>query len=202
MRAFLELDDPAEQAGFWRRQLDTRRFRAAFDALFSVTALRAVYASPFLAFLPPRLGAVMRARMERCFARHPNRTNPYARALLLGELADDPPRPRAGAIELVHADAADVPRARARRAASTASRCRTSSTAPSPAYRARLFAAVQRAAAPGAIVVLRSFAEPTAALPTNRAADDRSMLWGIVDVRPAAELTPGVAGTARSTATG
>ena len=44
----------------------------------------------------------MRARMERCFARHPNRDNAHARSLLLGEFAElsgarrgkaDPPRP-------------------------------------------------------------------------------------------------------------
>ena len=57
-----------------------------------------------------------------------------------------------------------------------------------PGYERRLIAAVQRAAAPGAIAILRSFREPEAAWPTNRAAEDRSMLWGIVDARPAAEL--------------
>ena len=56
------------------------------------------------------------------------------------------------------------------------------------AYQARLVAAVKRAAAPDAVVVLRSFREAPAALPTNRAAEDRAMLWGIVDVRPAATL--------------
>ena len=55
-------------------------------------------------------------------------------------------------------------------------------------YRQRLSAAVRRAAAPGAIAVLRSFGEPGVASPTNRAAEDRAMLWGIVDVRPAAAL--------------
>ena len=56
VRAFLDLDDPAEQIAFWRRHLDTRRFRTALDGFLSVTALRAVYASPFLDFLPRRLG--------------------------------------------------------------------------------------------------------------------------------------------------
>jgi hypothetical protein len=47
-----------------------------------------------------------------------------------------------------------------------------------------LFAAVRRAAAPDATVVLRSFAEPTHASPYDAAAHDRSILWGVVDVRP------------------
>ena len=187
LAAFLDLDEPEAQLAFWRRELDTRRFRAAFDALFSVTALRAVYASPFLAFLPRRLGAVMRGRLERGFARHPNRANPYARALLAGAAPDEPPLPATNAIELVHGDAA----AWLERAPAAAFDGFTLSNVLDGAderYRARLFAAVRRAAAPGATVVLRSFAEPPAPLPTNQASDDRSLLWGIVDVRPAATL--------------
>ena len=185
--SFLALDDPAEQAARWRSQLDTRRFRAAFGALFSVVALRAIYASPFLSFLPPRLGAVMRARMARCFARHPNRTNPYAHALLRGDLPGDAPAIRPGAIELVHGDAAGwLERAPAGSLHGfTLSNILDGAGDP---YRARLFAAVRRAAAPDAVVVLRSFREPSAPLATNRAAEDRAMLWGVVDVRPAAQL--------------
>ena len=59
----------------------------------------------------------------------------------------------------------------------------------SVAYEQRLFAAVKRAAAPGAVAVLRSFREPPFMLPTNHAAEDRAMLWGIVDVRPALSMS-------------
>jgi len=185
--AFLDLDDPSAQLAFWRQHLDTRRFRAGLDALLSVTALRAVYASPFLGFLPRHLGAVMRGRMERCFARHPNRHNPYARALLLGELVAEPPPPPPGRISLVHADAAAWLEAAPAGSVDGFTLSNILDGA-EPPYRARLLAAVRHAAAPNAPVVLRSFAEPAQATATNRAADDRSMLWGIVDVRPAAEL--------------
>jgi len=187
LRAFLDLDDPGEQTAYWHGHLDTWRFRAAFDGLLSLTALSAVYASPFLDFLPPRFGAVMRGRMERCFARHPNRTNPYARALLLGELSGEPPRPEAKEIRLVHADAAACLE---REPAGSFDGFALSNIldGADAAYARRLIAAVKRAAAPDAVTVLRSFREARIALPTNRAAEDRAMLWGIVDVRPATTL--------------
>jgi S-adenosylmethionine:diacylglycerol 3-amino-3-carboxypropyl transferase len=56
------------------------------------------------------------------------------------------------------------------------------------AYRERLFAAVKRAASPEAMTVLRSFGEADADSAANRAAADRSMLWGTVLVRPADAL--------------
>jgi len=187
VRTFVALDDPAEQMEYWQRQLNTWRFRTALDGLFSVTALRSVYSSPLLEFLPRRLGAVMRARMERCFARHPNRSNPYARSLLLGELSPDPPPPEAKNIRLVHADAAGFleNEAPASFEGFTLSNILDGAD---DAYRQRLFAAIKRAAAPGATTVLRSFSDVDASSPANRAADDRAMLWGSVLVRPAAEL--------------
>ena len=187
LRAFLDLDDPAAQIAEYRQHLDTRRFRAAFDGLFSVTALRSIYAAPFLDFLPRRLGAVLRGRMERCFARHPNRTNPYARALFLGDLPDEPPPPEAKQIQLVHADAAGFLEGAAAGSFEGFALSNILDGA-GAGYRARLAAAVRRAAAPGAVVVLRSFAEPAGDATDDRAADDRSMLWGIVQVRPAGSL--------------
>jgi len=187
LRTFLELEDPVQQSAYWRGHLDTRRFRVALDALLSITALRAVYASPLLDFLPPRLGAVMRARMARCFARHPNRSNPYARALLMGELPDDPPPAQVRAIRLVHADAAGYLEGEPAASFDGFALSNILDGA-DPGYAQRLLAAVKRAAAPGAVAVLRSFREPQDAGPENRAPDDRAMLWGVVDVRAAAAL--------------
>lgn len=187
LHTFVDSDDPEAQLEFWRQKLDTLRFRFAFDRLLSLTALRTVYASPLLAFLPRRLGHVMRGRMERCFARHANRDNPYAHALLLGETSNEPLPPEAKNIRPVHADAAEFLERQPRGSFDGFTLSNILDGA-DPTYRKRLVAAVQRAAAPGATVVLRSFGEPAAVLETNRAAEDRSMLWGSVDVRPATAL--------------
>ena len=129
----------------------------------------------------------MRTRMERCFASHPNRTNPYARSLLLGELSPDLPPTEAKDIRLVHADAAgflenEPP------ASFDGFTLSNILDGADEAYRQRLFAAIKRAAAPMATTVLRSFSDADASSPANRATDDRAMLWGSVLVRPAAEL--------------
>ena len=187
LRAFLDLERPAEQAAYWRRHLDTWRLRAAMDTLFSRPLLRAAYAAPLLACLPPRFGAVVRARLQRGFSMHPNRTNPYARALLLGELGDEPAPRAAKDIRLVQADAAAYLEA-VPGGSFDGFTLSNILDGVEDSYRARLFAAVKRAAARDAVMVLRSFGEPLSALLTNRAPEDRAMLWGVVDVRPATSL--------------
>jgi S-adenosylmethionine:diacylglycerol 3-amino-3-carboxypropyl transferase len=187
VRGFVELDDPAEQMDYWNRELNTWRFRTALDGLFSFTALRAVYAPRFLDFLPRRLGRVMRRRMERCFERHPNRSNPYVRSLLLGELSSDPVPPEAQRIQLVHGDAAGYLETQPA-ASFDGFTLSNILDGVDDAYRQRLFTAVKRVAAPNAMTVLRSFGDADAGSPANRAADDRSMLWGTVLVRRADEL--------------
>ena len=107
VRAFLDLDDPEEQILYWRRHLDTWRFRAAFSFLFSRAVLRSVYSAAFLDGLPPNFGTVLRARMERCFALHPNRRNPYAYALFLGDTLLRRMLLKLRQIQLQCADAAD-----------------------------------------------------------------------------------------------
>lgn len=187
LQEFLAMDDPVHQLAYWRERLQTRRFRLAFDALMSIGALRAVYAGSLLAFLPPRLGVVMRTRIERALAHHPNRDNPYAQALFAGALPNGPRDPDAAnhdasRIRLVHADAAEFLEG-SPAASFDAFTLSNILDGASPDYRERLRAAVRHAASPEARVVLRSFAEPPPSLPSNQAAADRAMLWGIVDVR-------------------
>ena len=188
LQDFLALSSPAEQIERWNRRLCTRRFRIGLDALLSLTGLRVVYASAFLRNLPPRFGRVLLARLERGFAIHPNRTNPYARALFLGEPAGDGDAPAKGSIELVCSDAASY--LEAQPAGSfcgiTLSNILDGATA---GYRGRLFAAAKRAATADGVVVLRSFAEPSGASLDNLASRDRSMIWGVVQVTPAKALS-------------
>ncbi len=188
IRVFLDLDNPKEQLVYWQRHLNTQRFRVGFDFLLARKTLRSIYSASLLDALPANSGAVLRGRMERCFALHSNRTNPYARALLLGEDQLAQKIVDSAQIELVCADAADFLESQPTESFTGFSLSNILDGANGP-YQQRLLAAVQHAAAPDAIVVLRSFREPNGSTPTNPACQDRSMLWGIVDVRPAATLS-------------
>ena len=185
------MHDPEAQRSYFKNHLDTRRFRAGLGLLFSPLWLRGMYSPALVSCLPPHFGAVLKQRMERCFALHPNRSNPYARALLEGWVPKTEgatvPGGAASRIELVTNDAA----AYLEQCPSAGFEGLSLSNildGATPSYRERLIVAVRRAAKRNATVVRRSFGEPSPGLATNRAEDDRSMLWGIVDVRPVEAL--------------
>src|SRR5579872_1134577 len=181
VRAFLDLSDVGEQMAFWREHLDTRLFRAGFDTLMSRPILHAVSAPRFLSSLPSRFGAVLRKRLERGFARHPNASNPYARALLLSETTEDRQQ-AAPSIRFVSADAASWLESCPARFFDGFALSNILDGA-GPAYLSRLSQAVRHAATDGAVVVLRSFAEPPPGLGCNHAECDRALLWGVVEIR-------------------
>ncbi|MDP8910644.1 MAG: BtaA family protein [Actinomycetota bacterium] len=179
---FCALADVATQAVFWRERLDTRRLRAGLALILSRPALRRAYSPALVAAVPERFDRAMRRRLERCFVRHPNRDNPYARFLLLGEA--EQPAPRAGLeLTLACADAASYLENVPPRSFDGFALSNVLDAAPA-AYRRRLLTALRRAAAPGAVAVWRTFGEATTADEAEWAARDRSFLWGGVRVEP------------------
>ena len=181
LQEFLALSDGPRQLDFWRRNLETWRFHAGFNVIMSRPILRMMYSSQFLSALPPKFGAVMRRRLEKGIARHPNASNPYIHALLLGTRIGSP-RSVASNIEFVSGDAASVLE-RLPRASFSGFTLSNIVDGAAQTYRDRLIHAVRRAATPDALLILRSFAEPAAPADTNHAERDRSMLWGVVEIR-------------------
>ena len=177
---FCALEDGHAQLDFWRTRLDTRRFRTGLALFLNPLSLRLAYSSPLVAARPSGFGRVVRSRLERGFSLHPNQQNPYARFLLLGE--DGQPDPQPGIdLTLVCADAAAYLEQSAPASFDGFALSNILDGA-SPAYGQRLFSAVQRAATPQAVVVVRSFNNPANTQEETWAARDRSLLWGSVRV--------------------
>jgi len=177
---FLSLSDCAKQGEYWDRLLDTPIWRAAVDTLFAPRLLRLFYASPFVESLPQDFGAQIRRRLRSGWISHPNRSNPYATALLLGIPPADP-----GAavcpIQFSCADAADFLENSPPAAFDAFAMSNIGDGAPL-SYMQRLRTAMEHAAAPGAVVVSRTFAKSSPNSENNWAALDRSLLWGGVEV--------------------
>jgi S-adenosylmethionine:diacylglycerol 3-amino-3-carboxypropyl transferase len=182
-RAFLELADPSAQLDYWDRTLETPAWRTALDLLLSRSLLRLFYRGTFLGALPPAFDTAIRARLRRGWGLHANRSNPYAWRLLLGDapIAEDL-APATHPIDFVCADAAEFLE-RSRPRSFDAFTLSNIADGASPAYIARLDAAVRRAAAPGAIAVIRTFAEPADSNAAAQAARDRALLWGGITIQ-------------------
>lgn len=188
---FFAMRDFGEQLAFWKAALDTQRFRRIFDFGTSHALLRMIYNPQLLERMPYQVGPVLRARLERCWSRHPNASNPYAQSLFLGGgKARDQDLPRSARhshLRFLCADAATYLETCSPGAfnAFTMSNIFDGTTAE---YQERLIRAMKRAAAKDAMAVIRSFAEPDLNLAANHVTQDRSPLWGIVQVAPADSL--------------
>jgi S-adenosylmethionine:diacylglycerol 3-amino-3-carboxypropyl transferase len=177
---FLNLSNPDEQLEYWDHRLDTRIWRTVVDTLLAPRLLGLCYAGPFLESLPKDFGPRLRHRLRRGWASHSNRTNPYAASLLLGTWPAEPGT-ATSPIKFVCTDAADYLENCSPVVFDSFALSNIGDGAPAK-YLQRLHGAIERAAAPGAVVVTRSFSEPTQNNSLNWAAQDRSMLWGIVQV--------------------
>jgi S-adenosylmethionine:diacylglycerol 3-amino-3-carboxypropyl transferase len=177
---FLYLNDPVEQISYWDRFLSTRRLSAALDVVLSRSILHRVYNRSFVDALPPNFATCIHQRMRRCWATHPNASNPYAWNFFSGQqqiISDPPVRP----IHFACVDAATYLESCGPASFEAFSLSNILDGAPA-GYADRLHRAVRRAAVPGAVLVSRSFAEPVSEMKSNWAGRDRSFLWGIVSV--------------------
>ena len=155
---FLDLSDCAKQIEYWDERLDTPIWRAAVDTLLAPRLLGLCYAAPLAASLPDGFGRRIRQRLRRGWASHPNRSNPYAAALMLGTAPVDP-GPSATPIQFVCADAAEFLESCAPSTYDAFALSNIGDGA-SQDYLRRLRNAVKHASAPNAVVVSRTFAEP------------------------------------------
>lgn len=177
---FCSLDDPTEQIRQWHDRFNTRRLRAILALLTSPASIRATGFSAFTSHTALRFDILLRTRLERGLARHPNRDNPFLHRLLLGTPTPTPPIDPAR-ITLIHTDVAhhleSVPPA-----SYDGFSLSNVLDGTGPEYAHRLGAALRRAAAPGAIAVSRSFTATDDPAATEWAIRDRSMLWGAVRI--------------------
>lgn len=179
LASFLSLSDGSEQVEYWDRWLDTPKWRAFVDTLLTPRLLGLFYAGPFVGTLPRDFGAQIRQRLRRGWSLHANRCNPYASALLLGKA---PPKcgHAVSSVQFVCADAAEF--LENTPAVFDAFALSNIGDGASLTYQRRMRSAIERTAAPGAVLITRSFAEPDSDTCANWAALDRSLLWGEVAV--------------------
>jgi S-adenosylmethionine:diacylglycerol 3-amino-3-carboxypropyl transferase len=179
MTRFLRMAEPAEQARWWRRELDRPMLRVLMGAgLRPAGPLAGILRPGLRDVIPSRFDVVFRRRIAACVSRYPNATNPWAWRLLLGRERPGatPPEPIRG-VEWVHADVVEhLRQAPAGRYDAVA--LSNVLDGPPPAFAARLHDALRHAVRPGGPVVLRSFHDrpPLAGRPL----EDRSPLWGAV----------------------
>ena len=175
LERFFELDDPGVQVDAWRK-LAGFRFRAALVLAFG-PALRLAYRSELARVVPRGFALELASRLERGFGIHPNRRNPLARALF-GLPSSPAP---AHMIEVEHAEVLGYLLAQRPRSFDGFAFSNVTEGA-SPSFRHELLAAARAAARPGAIAVLRTLGRPRNQEDASRAATDRALIWGGIEV--------------------
>lgn len=183
MLDFLNSSSPEDQIRMWDR-LCTRRARIALRVCLHPMSLRVVYAKPFVKALPARFDALLLQRLRGGISRHSNRDNPFIWQLLAGarpHRLDTVLSPNSGPIRLLCSDVVSFLRGIAPGSFDAFSLSNILDGCDS-AYADALVQAVRHAAAPGAVIVLRSFAESPCPRLDWRT-QDRSHLWGSVSVQ-------------------
>lgn len=190
IRAFLMLDDPAEQARVWKARLEDGPGNCLLDLLLSRPLLRLAHNRGYFDALPAGFAEILRGRFQRTIALHPNRSNPYLWRLLLGETSEPASAPITHPLRLFTADAAEYLEAAPPEFYDAFSLSNILDGV-DETYARRLWQSVARAAKPGAGLILRSFQEPRCKEEKIRAAQDRAPFWGrLVYRRVFAENSP------------
>jgi S-adenosylmethionine:diacylglycerol 3-amino-3-carboxypropyl transferase len=175
LESFFDLDDTAGQVAAWRR-LAGRRFRIASRLAFG-PALRLAYRDELARSLPADFGEELTARLERGFGRHPNRTNPLARALF----GLPSPRTEPHPIEVACAEVIEYLREQPDRSFDGFAYSNILDGA-APRFREDLIAATRRVSRPGAKAVLRTLGMPRSSQEADLASRDRALVWGGIEV--------------------
>lgn len=176
LQRFFDLDDPGIQVDAWHR-LAGRRFRTAMSLAFG-PALRLAYRSDLLRALPAGFAAVLASRLERGFGIHPNRGNALARALFGLPAAPAPVQPN---LVVEMAEVLEFMRAQPVRSFDGFAFSNITDGAPA-AFREELLSAASDVARPGAAAVLRTIGLPRSHEDAARAATDRALIWGGIEV--------------------
>ena len=177
LAGFCALTDPAEQQLQWRRDFDTRTFRAVLGLSLSPLSVKGAGFAAFTSGVGARFDTLMRERLWEGLGRHANQGNPYLRSLLLGELGAVPSASARSAVEVKCVDVAEFLESSPAGSFNGFSLSNVLDGAGSE-YCARLADAVRQAAAPGAVAVWRTFRQGQTEDEREWAARDRSMLWG------------------------
>jgi len=176
LQRFFELDDPGAQVDAWRK-LSGLRFRAALLLAFGL-GVRLAYRSDLARALPSGFATEVSSRLERGFGIHPNRGNQLARALFGLPAAQTPAQPN---VEVEEAEVLEYLRAQPARSFDGFAFSNITEGAPS-GFREELLSAARQAARPGAMAALRTLGRPRGREDASRAATDRALIWGGIEV--------------------